>query len=488
MTINTLYRNVLHTALLLLPLLMISPIAKAQTNDTAYVTAMDPNVNVLSLVPQTIVSSISVTGNKKTKETVILREITFAEGDTIDTKSLTQEFERSHTNLLKTSLFNYVTITPTEIEPGYIAVTINVEERWYLWPAFSITPHNGNLNQWLREPDIHKVDICFGIKKYNFRGRREVLSFNFRRGFNNISQISYSNIAVDKKYRHLLAAHLSLKTQKDVLVRTTDGKGEYNHFNNNGFKEIKPELVYQFRQNINASHFFKVAYNDVSICDSLAMLNPDYLGDGATHIRNITTSYSFRLDNRSSSYYPLTGSFYEITFKRTGYLSQSPSVIGAEADVRHYLQVTNRIYFAAQIFVSTYTNNTPFYMRPNIGSKPNILEGYEHNLIFGDALSFLKTSYKFELIPTHIIHLKRINAPKFNKIHFAAYINLFADCAYVEDHAHTDSLNNPYTNTFLGSLGVGLDLVTYYDKVFSMFATRNVQNNYYFGIGIKSFF
>ena len=91
MTINTLYRNVLHTALLLLPLLMISPIAKAQTNDTAYVTAMGPNVNVLSLVPQTIVSSISVTGNKKTKETVILREITFAEGDTIDTKSLTQE-------------------------------------------------------------------------------------------------------------------------------------------------------------------------------------------------------------------------------------------------------------------------------------------------------------------------------------------------------------------------------------------------------------
>ena len=488
MTFNKLYRNVLHAALMLLPLLLVVTYSKAQTNDSLRVAVEPPSIEVLSVVPKTIISSISVTGNKKTKEVIILREITFTEGDTIATESLMQEFERSHTNLLKTSLFNYVTITPTEIDPGYVAVNINVEERWYIWPAFSITPHNGNLNQWLRDPDIHKVDICFGAKKYNFRGRREVLSFNFRRGFNNISQIGYSNIAVDKKYRHLLAAYLSLKTQRDVLVRTTDGEGEYNHFDNTAFKEIRPELVYQFRQNINSSHFVKVAYNDVSICDSLAMLNPDYLGDGATHIRDLTTSYSFRIDNRSSSYYPLTGSFYEATFKRIGYLSQSPTVMGAEVDVRHYFQVADRIYFAAQAFVATYTNNTPFYLRPNIGSKPNILEGYEHNLIYGDALSYLKTSYKFELIPTRIIHFKRVNIPKFNKIHLAAYINVFANCAYVEDHGDTDSLKNPYNNTFLGSLGLGLDLVTYYDKVLTLFATRNIQNQYYFGIGIRSFF
>ena len=488
MTFNKLYRNVLNTASLLLTMLWIVTSAQAQSHDSIIVAVEQSNVEVLPIVPKTIVSSISITGNKKTKEIIILREITFAEGDTIATESLAQEFERSHTNLLKTSLFNYVTITPTEIEPGFIAVNINVEERWYIWPAFSITPHNGNLNHWLREPDIHKVDVCFGAKKYNVRGRREVLSFNFRRGFNNISQIGYSNIAVDKKYRHLLAAYLSLKTQKDVLVRTTDGEGEYNHFDNNAFKEIRPELVYQFRHNINTSHFLKVAYNDVTICDSLAMLNPDYLGDGSTHIRALTTAYSFRIDNRSSSYYPLTGSFYEATFKRIGYLSQSPTVMGAEADVRHYFKVADRIYFAAQAFVATYTNNTPFYMRPNIGSKPNILEGYEHNLIYGDAISYLKTSYKFELIPTRIIHFKHINAPKFNKIHFAAYINIFANCAYVEDHADTDSLRNPYNNTFLGALGLGLDLVTYYDKVLTLFATRNIQNQYYFGIGIRSFF
>lgn len=488
MTINKLYRSILYAALLLLPILTKAPAVMAQNSDTMRIADMMPGVDVLPYIPKTVISSITITGNKKTKDIIILREITFAEGDTIATESLPQEFDRSKTNLLKTSLFNYVTITATEIAAGFAAVTINVEERWYIWPAFSITPHNGNLNQWIREPDLHKVDVCFGVKKFNFRGRREVLSFNFRRGFNNISQIGYSNIAIDNKYRHLFAAYLSLKTQKDVLVRTTDGEGDFQHFDGNAFKEIRPEIVYQFRQNINTSHFLSVAYDDVSICDSLVMLNPDYLGDGESHIRNLSTSYRFRIDNRSSSYYPLTGSFYEITFKRIGYLSQSPTVLGAEADVRHYFQLADRLYFAAQAFVATYTNNTPFYMRPNLGSKPNIVEGYEHNLIYGDALSFIKTSYKFEIIPTRIIHIKRVNIPKFNKIHFAAYLHLFANCAYVEDHCDTDSLKNPYNNTFLGSLGIGLDLVTYYDKVFTLFATRNMQDNYYFGIGMKSFF
>ena len=488
MTFNRLHHSVLCTALFLLPLLLIVQSANAQIVDTMRISEMVSGVNVLPFVPKTIISSITITGNKKTKDMVILRELTFAEGDTLPTGTLAQEFDQSKTNVLKTSLFNYVTITATEIESGFAAVTVNVEERWYLWPSFSITPHNGNLNQWLRDPDIHKVDVCFGLKKYNFRGRRELLFFNFRRGFNNISQIGYSNIAVDKKYRHLLATSLTLKTQKDVLVRTTDGEGEYIQFGQNAFKEIKPDLIYQFRQNINTSHYFNISYDDVSICDSLVLLNPDFLGDGKTHIRNITTAYRFRIDNRSSSYYPLTGSYYEVAFKRIGYLSDSPVVLGAEADVRHYFKFADRIYFAAQAYVATYTNNTPFYLRPNLGSKPNIFEGYEHNLIYGDALSYIKTSYKFEIIPTHIVHFERINIPKFNKIHIAAYLNVFANCAYVEDHGDTDSLRNPYNNTFLGAIGLGLDIVTYYDKVFSIFVTRNVQNNHYLGVGFRSFF
>ena len=457
--------------------------------DTIVVHVVLPQgVTVLPQIPVTVISSITVTGNKKTKDKIILREINFSEGDSIRTEMLPQVFKQSETNLLKLSLFNYVTITASEIEPGFAAVNINVVERWFFFPQLNITPHNGNINQWLRNPDVHKVDFCFGGKKYNFRGRRETLIFNFRRGFNNISEIGYANIAVDKKYRHLFATYASFKTQRDIVARSVNDEAEYHHFDHTAYDERKVQLAYTFRQDINISHTLNVSYRTVEICDSLALLNPDYLGAGATHTRDITTSYKFKIDNRSSSYYPLTGSFYELVLQKTGYLHDANDVYGFSADIRQYFSPWNRIYFAAQAYATQFTNNTPFFMRPNLGSKPEILEGYEHNIVYGCGISFLKTSYKFELIPTRIIHIKRVNLPKFNKIHFAAYLNLFANCGYVESNTDTDSLNNSLGDTFLASLGLGLDLITYYDKAFSIYATRNIQNQYYIGIGLKSFF
>ena len=463
--------------------------AAARTSDILPMPGDSTGTDTVRVSGTTIISAITVTGNKKTKEKIILREVCFQAGDTIDAELLPDYFVQSQNNLLKTSLFNYVTFTPDYTEDGYTAVNINVEERWYFWPMFNITPHNGNLNQWLRDPDLDKVDYCFGLKKYNFRGRRESLVFKFRRGFNNVSQIGYADIAVDRQYRHLLAFYATFQAQKDVIVRTKDDKPEYRSFGETAFNEKKLELLYTFRQEINMSHMLHFDYRNLSICDSLAMFNPTYLGNGVTSAKNFSIAYIFKIDKRSSSYYPLTGSYYELKVQETGlFCNNSPKIFGFTADVRQYLHPCGRFYCAGQAVVSEFTNNTPFYMCPSIGSKPNIIEGYEHNLVYGNGIAYMKTSYKFELIPTKVVHIRRINVPKFNKIHFAAYHTVFANCAFVEENSKTDSLQNSLDNTFLGAFGVGLDLVTYYDRAFSIYATRNIQNEYYIGVGFRSFF
>ncbi len=486
MTINYFINRLLIVAAFLA--LALPDDAAARTSDILPVQDDSTGADAVCVNGFTIISSITVTGNKKTKEKIILREVCFQAGDTIDAVLLPDYFVKSQNNLLKTSLFNYVTITPDYSVDGYTAVNINVEERWYFWPMVNITPHNGNLNQWLRNPDLDKVDYCFGASKYNFRGRRESLVFNFRRGFNNVSQIGFADIAVDRQYRHLLALYATFQAQKDVILRTKDDKPEYHSFDETAFYEKKLELLYTFRQDINKSHILHFDYRKISICDSLAMINPAYLGNGLTSAKNFTISYIYKVDNRSSSYYPLTGAFYEFKVQETGLFCHSQAVFGFTADVRQYYNPCGRFYCAGQAVVSEFTNNVPFYMRPSIGAKPNIIEGYEHNLVYGNGIAYMKTSYKFELIPTRVIHVRRINVPKFNKIHFAAYLNVFANCAFVEENSYTDSLQNSLDNTFLGAIGVGLDLVTYYDKAFSVYATRNIQNEYYIGVGFRSFF
>lgn len=86
-----------------------------------------------------LISNINITGNKKTKPKTILCELEFEPGDTISKSRLPQLLDKSTTNLKKTSIFNYVTITyeleDDSLNTGLINtdININVEECWYTW-------------------------------------------------------------------------------------------------------------------------------------------------------------------------------------------------------------------------------------------------------------------------------------------------------------------------------------------------------------------
>ena len=57
-----------------------------------------------------------------------------------------------------------------------------------------------------------------------------------------------------------------------------------------------------------------------------------------------------------------------------------------------------------------------------------------------------------------------IGMEQFNKIHYAVYVNMFADAGYVRNDFPDPT--NTMVNNWQFSAGIGLDLVTYYDKVF----------------------
>ncbi|MBO7439500.1 MAG: hypothetical protein J6U21_07435, partial [Bacteroidales bacterium] len=180
-----------------------------------------------------LISKINITGNKKTKPKIILCELEFESGDTVSAARLPQLIDKSTTNLKKTSIFNYVTITYASDEDSLHAglnvvnININVEECWYTWPMFDISPHNGNLNDWFAHPDLDLIDYHIGVKRYNFRGRRESISILFKRGFNNITQIGYENIAIDRKRKHLLSLNASIQKQNNVMINTENDKALY---------------------------------------------------------------------------------------------------------------------------------------------------------------------------------------------------------------------------------------------------------------------
>ncbi len=458
---------------------------------TATVGAYAQNSDTICLV-----NDIKITGNKKTKQKIILCELEFGQGDTVSFRRLPEVLEKSRINLQKTSIFNYVTIDyytyGDSIKAGTnsISVSINVEECWYTWPMFDVTPHNGNLNEWFANPDFSMIDFLIGVKRYNFLGRRQSVGIMARVGFNNVIQLSYDNVAIDKQHKHLLSFYTSIQRQNTVMLRTEDNKAKYRDFEDEtkALHGYSYEISYRHRPTIDMSNLFSIGYESTSVHDSVAILNPNFFGGGRTHISGLVLSYEFRLDKRNSSYYPLVGSWLSTRIQKQGILSNSIDTYKLTLDARKYIPLFPRQYFAVQFYGSMSSYSTPFYLMEAIGYKPNIVPGYEHNMISGRCVSYVKSSYKFELIRQHIVHLKWLPLEKFNKIHYAVYLNAFANAGYTTPKTDDVLCKNDMSDTFLGALGIGVDLVTYYDRVLSAFVTHNIQGGTYVGVGFKSSF
>ena len=74
-----------------------------------------------------------------------------------------------------------------------------------------------------------------------------------------------------------------------------------------------------------------------------------------------------------------------------------------------------------------------------------------------------KYNLKIQLIKPTVKTLPLIKMEQFNKVHYAVYINVFADAGYVNNEFPDPT--NTMVNNWQFSTGVGIDFVTYYDQV-----------------------
>jgi outer membrane protein assembly factor BamA len=91
------------------------------------------------------------------------------------------------------------------------------------------------------------------------------------------------------------------------------------------------------------------------------------------------------------------------------------------------------------------------------------LRGYDYFVIDGQDYLTGSLEFKMNLLPKKIIYLKFINTPKFNKPYLLIFTHIFFDAGYVHDDYPSEI--NDYVNRFLYSTGIGIDFISYYDKV-----------------------
>src|SRR5687768_17622626 len=81
------------------------------------------------------VNRIFIIGNRITRDQIILRELSLKKGDIVYSTDIPGILDKDKKKLVNTRLFNKVEIRTMEAGAGKIDILIDLNERWYTFPA-----------------------------------------------------------------------------------------------------------------------------------------------------------------------------------------------------------------------------------------------------------------------------------------------------------------------------------------------------------------
>lgn len=426
------------------------------------------------------IDTIYISGNYKTKDVIILRELEFSDGDSVMDYELPEKLTLSKSNLLKTSLFNFVTIDTVLTYTDELDIYIQVVERWYLWPELTINHADRNFSAWINSGDFSKLYYGIGLVKYNFRGRREKVYISLSDGYYRQFLAGYENICLDTRRKHFLNLNLLFGEFNRLPYKSEENKELMVDFSKRVVSKYRLQASYTFRNQLYVKHVLRTGMVYLSASDSMISLNEDYIGHGETLVTYIPLIYEYFFDNRDLKFYPLYGNYIHFMFLQEGLKFSRFTYPKIKIDAYHHGYLINGLYY--QIGINTFysiKNKLPYIIREGLGYNL-YLDGLENYVIHGRAYVLSKQDVKFKLLANKILHIKSFPLVQFNKIHFSSYARGFINLGYVESYASEKS--EGFQNRLLYTYGIGLDIITYYDKMLRLNLAWNQEDYWQFHI------
>ena len=423
-----------------------------------------------------VVKEFKIIGNKTTHESIIIREIPVNVYDTIPAENLKDKLDWIKSNLLNTSLFNFVTVEPVYFDDQNISIFITVEERWYWWPIPIFEIQETNFNTWWLDKNFNRVNYGMSVSKENFRGRKERLSFLLQNGYTEKAGVKYSIPYINKKKTNGISVMFSYSRNREISYDVSNNVRDFYRSNKEYVqKEIKSSVGYEFRPRLYNKHNFNFDYTDVSVADSVLNFNENYLINNNDQMRYFSAKYSFKWDRRNVKNYPTVGSYLDFKlFKHgVGVLSDVNSFY-LTSHYKKFWQLSNNLYFASSAKTKFTIQEAPYYLLNGFAFGNDLVRGYELYVINADNYGLTKFQLRYSLLKDKVFNVNAIRFEKFNKIPLNIYLGAYFDAGYAG--LKNNEQKNSLSNTSLYGGGVSLDFVSYYDLVLRVEYSINRMN------------
>lgn len=426
-----------------------------------------------------IIGKVVIGGNRLTHPRIILREMRFAEGDTLRITELPELLKSSRENIFNTGLFNFVTLDTLRNPAAsmFLEVHIQVVERWYIWPWPYFEISDRNFNAWLETMDFSRLTYGVDVTFSNVRGRNETLKVPLHFGFNQQFGLQYTIPSLNRKQTLGISFGADYERNHEVIAATEYNKPVY-------FKdpaEFPRQKIYAFleltlRPSFFARHYFRLAYNQYRFSDTLLQSYPNYSVDSVQNdLWYCGFQYLYKGDHRDVKFYPLKGYYLDLELDVNKGSGNEIFEAYLKGNIRKYWQLARRWYFSTGLTAKvTLTDDPPYFMQRGLGYGREYVRGYEYYVIDGRNFILIKNNLKFAILPQRVFQLGFLRSQKFNTIPYALYMNVLLDGGYVH-HTIKEATNDLQNNLLIG-YGIGLDFTTYYDIVIRAEFTMNGLN------------
>ena len=412
------------------------------------------------------VRGITVTGNRTTKQRIILRELVLNEGDSLVSAALYERMERSRQNLMNTGLFNTVSVLPLYLDARNAIVEVTVNERWYIWPSIIFDLADPNFNTWWLTKDLDRVNYGLYLYKYNMRGRNETGYIKAQFGYTHQFAFRYKVPNLDNRQRWGVNVGVSFEEQAEVTAGTAANRRILlRNMDGSNRDQWKADVEVTLRRSHDVRHIGRLKFTQADVRDTVVRAAVDYFNGPRTSTRFLTLGYAFIWDQRDSRIFPRSGHYEELRCERLGLGlldRDAPDISVIYATTKHWWKLHEKWTVALSLRGQRTSGTPPYYVQEGLGYA-HFARGYEYYVIDGEHYALGKLNAVFQLVKPRTYRLEGMPLEAFRTFYFALYLNLYTDVGRVWDGRYAEA--NFLDNRWMNGNGLGLDLVTSYDQV-----------------------
>ncbi len=291
------------------------------------------------------IDSIKIEGNHTTEDFIILRELTFAVGDTINEKVSFYNRER----IYSLGIFNRVNLIPSILN-GKNILFIKVEESWYIYPIPFIEA---------KENDFKKLSFGLFLRIKNFRGRNEELNSILALGYDPTFSLSYYNPNISGRENIFLKAKLGYSN-----ISNKSPSAEILYGKNFSQKTFFVQFIIGKRFGLFNRVFLTTAYNYIETPFYIPRVNAS--NNRIDNLFDLGIGYEY--DTRDLSQFPKNGIYTNLNYTLKGLGIDDINYSVAWMDFREYRNLFEKL-IAKWRFASRFTfgNTIPYYDYSIIG-------------------------------------------------------------------------------------------------------------------------